>query len=970
MTEAAPARDALSLDLQVHVIRAHEVFILDNPSLVYLVRSGSGQVFKTEVEGGSPVGRRRFLFRARAHDALFTMLDGSNPGSRLIVVPVEELIVLEIPRKRMKEAFQSEGVSDRTAIEEWVHNAVAFISQEGKPVAAEILNPGQMLLDTAQHMHPGRNGFAWVRVDEGRALLMGVPELELDRGDGYLPVGSGMWITAAEPSKLQILTTEEMVRDHDLPSSLSLLHMLLVKRLAALDAEDQRTEILRLEQRGLMQQRLAESALESVKSVLDPQTTLPARETALLSAVAAVGDALGIEIRPPMRSENPRRTRDPIEAITRASRVRHRRVLLRGSWWKHDCGPLLAYLSERQAPVALLRSGSGYQIVDPETRQKIPVNDRTAQLLAPEAVAICPSLPEDIKKPWQLFRYSLRGRFTDILFVIGLSALTTLIGMLVPLALALVMDQAIPDSNQTLLLQLGLALVASSLGTALFGLSRGLIVIRTAIATDAATESLLWDKVLNLRAQFFKGYSAGDLLSRVMAVSEINRVLNGAALQSMLSSLMALLNLGLLFYYSPKLATIAIGLAGATGIVTIIGGYFVRQYNLVLMELTGTLFGLVVQMVTAVGKIRVAGAEQRAHSLWLRKYSEQLRLVRKSQSVEDYVTVFNQAIPTIGTILLFWAGVDLLTGSAERAGGQTIGVGTFLAFNFALATFISGTSSLSNTVVDVMNTLVKSTRIKPILEAEPEVSKLKSDPGAFVGSITLSHVDFRYTASGPKILDDLSIHVSPGEFVALAGPSGGGKSTILRLLLGFEIPDSGTILFDGQDLAGLDVMAVRRQLGVVLQSGFVAAGSIFENIAGSALVTVDEAWEAAADAGFADDIKNMPMGMYTIVSEGGTNLSGGQRQRLLIARALVTRPRILLLDEATSALDNRTQAIVTESLRRRRVTRIVIAHRVSTIKDADQIYVLDEGRIVDRGTFDELADRKGLFASMIARQML
>jgi len=269
-----------------------------------------------------------------------------------------------------------------------------------------------------------------------------------------------------------------------------------------------------------------------------------------------------------------------------------------------------------------------------------------------------------------------------------------------------------------------------------------------------------------------------------------------------------------------------------------------------------------------------------------------------------------------------------------------------------------------------MNTLVKSTRIKPILEAEPEVSKLKSDPGAFVGSITLSHVDFRYTASGPKILDDLSIHVSPGEFVALAGPSGGGKSTILRLLLGFEIPDSGTILFDGQDLAGLDVMAVRRQLGVVLQSGFVAAGSIFENIAGSALVTVDEAWEAAADAGFADDIKNMPMGMYTIVSEGGTNLSGGQRQRLLIARALVTRPRILLLDEATSALDNRTQAIVTESLRRRRVTRIVIAHRVSTIKDADQIYVLDEGRIVDRGTFDELADRKGLFASMIARQML
>jgi ATP-binding cassette subfamily C protein len=702
-------------------------------------------------------------------------------------------------------------------------------------------------------------------------------------------------------------------------------------------------------------------------SVLNPRTTLPVRETALLSAAAAVGEALGVEIRAPLRSEDPDRLKDPLDAIARASRVRRRRIVLRGAWWKSDCGPLIGYLKDGGDPVALLRAGGrGYDIVDPVTKRRTPVNGRTALALAPSAVMIYPVLPGAVKRPRQLVRFSLNGRSRDILFVIGLSLAATLLGMLTPLSMALVMDNAVPDSDRRLLMELGLGLIAASFGVGLFGLSRALIMIRTATAVDAITESSIWDRLLKLPASFYKRYSAGDLYSRIMAVSQINRALNGAALQSLLSSGMALLNLGLLLYYSWKLALIAIGLAAAASLVTIIGGYFIRRYNLVLTELGGALFGLVVQMVHAVGKIRVAGAEQRAFSLWLRRYAEQLKLVGKSQAADDYVTVFNHAVPAISTILLFWVGVDMLTGAA--AGGQSMGVGVFLAFNTALATFISGVTSLSNTAVDLMDTLAQSKRIEPILEAEPEVSEWKADPGPLQGGVSLSHVDFRYAPDGPKILDDLSIHMRPGEFVAMAGPSGSGKSTILRLLLGFETPESGTVLFDGQDLSGLDVNAVRRQLGVVLQSGFLSAGSILDNIAGGALVTIEEAWEAAEDAGLADDIREMPMGMHTVVSEGGANLSGGQRQRLMIARALVTRPRILLLDEATSALDNRTQATVSESLRRRNVTRLVIAHRLSTIRTADRIYVLDHGRIVDQGTFDELAGRQGLFASMIARQ--
>jgi ABC-type bacteriocin/lantibiotic exporter with double-glycine peptidase domain len=260
-------------------------------------------------------------------------------------------------------------------------------------------------------------------------------------------------------------------------------------------------------------------------------------------------------------------------------------------------------------------------------------------------------------------------------------------------------------------------------------------------------------------------------------------------------------------------------------------------------------------------------------------------------------------------------------------------------------------------------------RAKPILHETPEIDVNKADPGKLSGKLELEHVCFRYKADGPWNLDNVSIKAEAGEFIAFVGPSGSGKSTIIRLLLGFDTPELGTVYFDGQDLSGLDTSAIRRQLGVVLQNGRINSASIFENISGGALVTIDEAWEAARMAGFADDIQAMPMGMHTVISEGGTNLSGGQRQRLLIARSLVLKPKVLIFDEATSALDNRTQAIVSESLDKLRVTRVVIAHRLSTIKNADRIYVIEAGRVVQQGSYDELASQEGLFANLMARQM-
>jgi ATP-binding cassette subfamily C protein len=326
-------------------------------------------------------------------------------------------------------------------------------------------------------------------------------------------------------------------------------------------------------------------------------------------------------------------------------------------------------------------------------------------------------------------------------------------------------------------------------------------------------------------------------------------------------------------------------------------------------------------------------------------------------------------MPTIVSGVLFFFVMQSIQ-QAQTMGKVGLTIGTFMAFDSAFKSFIHGTTDISNTITDMLQILPQWQRAQPILKAIPEVELDKADPGKLIGRITVDRVCFRYRQDGPLNLDKVSIHAEPGEFIALVGGSGSGKSTIFRLLLGFETPEEGSIYYDGQDLSGLDVGAVRRQLGVVLQAGKMMAGSIFDNLAGGANISLDEAWEAAKMSGFADDVAAMPMGMHTVVSEGGGNLSGGQRQRLLIAKALVLKPRILMFDEATSALDNRTQAIVSENLEKLKVTRLVIAHRLSTIRNADRIYVMQSGSVAQQGSFEELAEQEGLFTNLMQRQMV
>lgn len=746
------------------------------------------------------------------------------------------------------------------------------------------------------------------------------------------------------------------------------IHREFYRSLKELQQQENAVKLAQFQERQRLNRQATLSAVGELADLVkrQPVEFFP-QGTPLLIAAGAVGRALGITIRPPARSEDMKRVKNPLEAIARASRMRIRQVVLSNLWWKKDCGPLLAYMAEDNRPVALLSvGGTKYEIFDPQDRSRTPVNPRTVKGLARIAYTFYRPLPNQALNALDIFQFTLRGRSKDIIFLILTGVAATLLGMLTPVATSILIDMAIPDSDRGLLLQIGLGLLAASFGNIIFRFAQGLTTLRLRSINSATTQAALWDRLLNLRVSFFRQYTTGDLQSRVTAVAQINSILDGTVMRTLFTSFFALLNLALLFYYSAPLALVAVVVGLLTGVVTIVSGVITRRKLRPLQEIQGKIFGLMVQLIGGVSKLRVAAAEERAFAYWSKNYSQQLKLILSTQVTEDLVNLFNSILPTVSSIVLFILAALLLQ---ESAGTGGLSAGKFLAFNTAFGTFISGTTDLSNTLIDILEVQILWERAKPILEAKPEVDLNKADPGRISGQVQLDRVSFRYREDGPLILDNITIEAQPEEFIALVGPSGSGKSTIIRLLLGFETPEAGKIYYDGQDLSGLDLFALRRQLGVVLQNGRINSASIFDNITGGALVTMDEAWEAAAMAGFADDIKAMPMGMHTIISEGGTNISGGQRQRLLIARSLVLKPRILIFDEATSALDNRTQAIVTESIDKLRVTRIVIAHRLSTIRKADRIYVIEAGRIVQQGNFEELAAVEGLFANLMARQM-
>ncbi|MFB2934484.1 NHLP bacteriocin export ABC transporter permease/ATPase subunit [Aerosakkonemataceae cyanobacterium BLCC-F154] len=966
----------------LHNFKGNQLLLLDNPQKVWLVQSGTVAIFVTKVVAGEPVGDRHYLFSVNSGEALFGValwgeetlenanLDESYPSFNygILAVTIQESVVLELDLADLIGKIAAADTEVILLLEVWIDRlskSIATSAISNKKTQIQPVKSSPQKLAKGQVIQATSKTLFWMKLHQGSTAWMGIEELNLDAKSPPFPLAVPTWVEALNLVELDTITTGKIAEN--LFHSLPLFHTYACRYFQIKYQQKLEAEIQQFQQLEQLNIQVTENAFNSLASALQPQQ-LPSEETALLIAAGAVAKAMGITIRAPIKSENLQRI-DPVEAIAISSKIPIRRVSLNGEWWKQENGPLLAFTIDDH-PVALLvdkSKGYRYILFDPETRIRTLVNQNIAATLASEAYIFYRPFPPVINKAFEVFKFGVKGYETETIKAIVVGILGTILGMAVPQATAILINQAIPNGDRLLLLQLALGLLAVSFGKTAFNLYQGLVALRVTNGINSSLQVAIWDRLLRLKPLLIRQFTTGDLLVRIMSISQIYSIFSGATQRTLLSGLFSLLNLGLMFIYDLQLTLVAIGVTFLAVILTIISSLILLRKERRQEELSGEIQGLVVQLINGVPKLRVAVAESRAFAAWAKKYSEQNQLTKEIIQVNDIVSVFNELLSLVSFILLYWFGFLAIQGS--QTGESSLTLGTFLAFNAAFGIFFGGVTSLSNTLTNIIEIAPLWERSQPILQGQLEFDEQKTNPGRLSGQIALENITFRYREDSPIVLNEVNIYADPGEFIAIVGPSGSGKSTIFRLLLGFETPQNGKVYYDGQDLSKLDLQAVRRQLGVVLQNGRVTQGSILENITGGALVTVEEAWEAARMAGLAEDIELMPMGIQTMVSEGGTNLSGGQRQRLLIARSLIFKPPIMLLDEATSYLDNRTQAIVTESLEKLNATRIIIAHRLSTIRYADRIYVLESGRILQVGSFTELVQQPGLFTKLVARQL-
>ncbi|MBQ5329417.1 MAG: NHLP bacteriocin export ABC transporter permease/ATPase subunit [Oscillospiraceae bacterium] len=653
---------------------------------------------------------------------------------------------------------------------------------------------------------------------------------------------------------------------------------------------------------------------------------------------------------------------DRLEYLLRPHGIMRRNINLEKGWYKDSIGAILGTRKDDGSIVAFIPKGfSGYVYFDALTGKWVRLSKKNETLFEDEGICFYKPFPLTKLTVRTLMRYILNTLSTaDFVLVILATLAVSLIGLLSPRLNNLLMGTIVESESMRLLFGITIFMVCVTVSSLLIQAVKTLIMTRINTKMDLSVQAATMMRVLSLPADFFKQYSAGELSSRAQYIQSLCSMLVSTVLNTGLTSVFSLIYISQIFKYAPALVIPALLIILATILFSLITTFYQMKYSKKQMEIAAEESGMSYALITGVQKIKLSGAEKRAYARWSKLYAKQVELAYNPPMFLRANAAFSSIISLTGVLIMYFMAVQ-----------SGVSVADYYAFNTAYGMVSGAFMSLAGIATTIARFKPILDMAKPIMDAVPEVSEGKLVIERLSGGIELNNVFFRYSENMPLVINNLSLKIRSGQYVAIVGATGCGKSTLMRIMLGFEKPQKGAVYYDGKDLNSIDLKSLRRKIGVVMQNGKLFQGDIFSNITISApQLSMDEAWEAAEMAGIAEDIRRMPMGMHTIISEGSGGVSGGQRQRLMIARAIAPKPKILMFDEATSALDNLTQKIVSDSLDKLKCTRIVIAHRLSTIRQCDRIIYLEKGQIVEDGTYDELIAKNGKFAELVERQRL
>lgn len=653
---------------------------------------------------------------------------------------------------------------------------------------------------------------------------------------------------------------------------------------------------------------------------------------------------------------------DRLEYLLRPHGIMRRNINLEKGWYKDAIGAILGTRKDDGSVVAFIPKGfSGYVFFDVPSGKWVKLGKKNEDLF--ETEAICFYKPFPLKKLTLplLMRYIIETlTASDVVLVVLATFAVSAIGMLMPKLNNILFGTVVANQNIKMLVGITVFMICATVSTLLLQSVKALLTARVGTKLELSVQAATMMRILSLPADFFKQYSSGELSSRSHYIQNLCSMLVSTVLNTGLTSVFSLMYISQIFIYTPTLVIPALIIILVTIAFSLATTFLQMHYSKKQMELGTQESGMSYALISGIQKIRLSGSEKRAYSRWSKLYAKQVGMTYNPPMFLRANGSFSSIISLTGIIVMYFMSIK-----------SGVSVSEYFAFNAAYGMLTGAFLSLAGIATTIARFKPILEMAKPIMDAVPEVAEGKQVISRLSGNIELNNVSFRYSENMPLVIDDLSLKIRAGQYVAIVGETGCGKSTLMRILLGFEKPQKGAVYYDGKDLNSVDLRSLRRKIGVVLQNGKLFQGDIYSNIVISAPhLSLDDAWDAAEMAGIADDIRKMPMGMHTIISEGSGGVSGGQRQRLMIARAIAPKPKILMFDEATSALDNITQKTVSDSLDKLKCTRIVIAHRLSTIRQCDRIIYLEKGKIVEDGTYDKLIKKNGKFAELVERQRL